>query len=241
MRLTELTSGALRQSSREKTPSSKLIMHTFRFFLWLSLSTIFFLSGCSIAPDTTSANDNQPTQVVVRLLNLDVTLAASATPTQEIIPTPVIPTIPPTNTPEAAQPTVTILSAIETPRCTNQAEFLRHISIPEHTSLKAGQSFVKIWQVKNIGTCTWTTDYSLKFFSGDPMNGPPSIPLPNQVLPGEVVDLKIALVVPSGLRTTTGFWVLSDAEGGLFGTSESADQPISVLIDIKPTPWPTPG
>jgi len=217
------------------------MIRTIRFLLWVSLSTIFLLSGCSRAPDATTVNQNQPTRIVVRILNLDITPVASPSPTPEILATPDIPIILPTHTPAQAESTATTLSATATPRCTNQAEFVRHLSIPEHTSLKAGQYFVKIWQIKNIGTCTWTTDYSLKFFSGDSMNGPPSIPFPDQVLPGELIDLKVSLIAPSGLKTTTGFWVLSDAEGNLFGTNESADQPIVVLIDIKPTPRPTPG
>jgi len=217
------------------------MIRTKRFLLWISLSAIMLLSGCTGAPNPANNDNNQPTQIVVRILNLDITPAVAPSPTMELFPSPVVLTIPPTNTPLAIEPTTTILSTTVTPRCTNQAEFVRHLTIPEHTSLNSGQYFIKIWQIKNTGTCTWTTDYSLRFYSGDQMNGPPSVPFPYPVPPGEVIDLEVTLITPSGLKTTSGFWVLSDAEGGLFGTSANADQPIIVLIDIKPTPKPTPG
>lgn len=107
--------------------------------------------------------------------------------------------------------------------------------------LKGGQAFAKIWLIKNVGTCTWTDAYALRFFSGDKMNGPDQAKLPRQVNPGETVEIHLNLVAPADTSASSSNWVLSDPQGTLFGFGANGDQPISVIIQIKPTPKPTSG
>ena len=181
-----------------------------------------------------------PTRVVVRILNLD--LALTALPTQ----TPFHPSA----TPESViLPSATPLPALvsqnaalsPTQSCFNRAEFVKHLSISDNTALEAGQSFMKVWRIKNTGTCTWTTDYILVFFSGDEMGAPHSNSLPHPVVPGETIDLQVSMTAPLNAITVTGNWVLQDARGNIFGFGETADRPIEVTIYVKPTPKPTPG
>jgi len=37
-------------------------------------------------------------------------------------------------------------------KCTNAAEFIQDVSIPDNTVMRGGERFVKTWQFKNIGT-----------------------------------------------------------------------------------------
>jgi hypothetical protein len=121
------------------------------------------------------------------------------------------------------------------------AEFVRHLTVSDNTQLEGGQPFAKIWQVKNTGTCTWDTGYSLRFFSGELMGGPNEVALSYPVAPGETMDLRVDLIAPLGMASYAGYWVLSDPQGNQFGFGQTADQPIGVVIMVKPTPKPTPG
>ena len=56
-----------------------------------------------------------------------------------------------------------------TPSPCNNAVFVSE-TVPDGTEYDVGESFTKTWRLKNVGTCTWNTNYKLKFKSGDPMN-----------------------------------------------------------------------
>jgi len=202
------------------------------------------ISACSSPANNGKAviNDaaTEPTRVVVRILNLD--LALTALPTQTPVPPSATPepVILPSVTP---QPSAVSQNATlpPTPSCFNRAEFVKHLTISDNTALEAGQSFAKTWRIQNTGTCGWTTDYSLVFFSGEEMGAPPSTSLPHQVQPGETIDLQVQMTAPLNAATVTGNWVLQDASGNIFGFGETADRPIEVTIFVKPTPMPTSG
>ncbi|HEY5270416.1 MAG TPA: NBR1-Ig-like domain-containing protein, partial [Anaerolineales bacterium] len=51
----------------------------------------------------------------------------------------------------------------------DKAAFVTDVNYPDGTSLASGTPFTKIWRVKNVGTCTWTTSYRLVFAGGDIM------------------------------------------------------------------------
>jgi len=212
--------------------------------LGIYLIFLMGISACSNPPNNGKAvmNDavTEPTRVVVRILNLD--LALTSFPTQ----TPVSPSatpepiILPSLTPQPSDVSKNATLS-PTPSCFNRAEFVKHLTISDNTALEAGQGFAKSWRIQNTGTCGWTTDYSLVFFSGEEMGAPPSTSLPHQVLPGETIDLQVQMTAPLNAATVTGNWVLQDASGNIFGFGETADRPIEVTIFVKPTPMPTSG
>ncbi len=128
-----------------------------------------------------------------------------------------------------------------TPSCTNRAELVKALNIFDNAALDAGQSFAKIWRIKNTGTCVWSAGYALAFYSGEQMGGQASIPLPSVVQPGNTVEARLDLVAPLDQTSYTGNWVLQDAGGNDFGVGELGNQSISVTILVKPTPMPTSG
>jgi hypothetical protein len=202
------------------------------------------ISGCSSDNNTVGSNPMnpglEPTRVVVRILNLDLVLTAFPTPTQTSPPPTPEPVILPSATPT---PNMTSMSStdVPTPACSNRAEFVKHLTVSDRTALEPGQIFVKMWQIRNTGTCTWDTDYTLVFYSGEKMGAPPSLPLDHAVSPGETIDLTIHMVAPLNTAFITGNWVLQDPNGNIFGFGESGDKPIAVTIFVKPTPMPTSG
>ena len=215
-----------------------------RVFFILSLIFAMGMVGCTNQAGTNGITASEitssPTRVVVRILDLDVAIMALPTQAPSPSPEPPTPVILPSATlaPPALSNTTTV---IPTQSCTNRAEFVKHLTIADNTALEPGQVFMKQWRIKNIGTCVWTTEYSLFFYSGESMGGPTSIALPNSVQPGESIDLQVPMIAPLNSVTYTGNWVLKDSLGNMFGFGEMGDKPIEVTIFVKPTPHPTPG
>lgn len=207
-------------------------MRNLRVFL-----LVIILSVISSACAQTDPCPQVQSQPVAQQTNTPKLITPSLTPTFTEQPTltPTATNPPPTNT---ILPTNT---ASPTPSCTNQAEFVKHLTVGDNTTLKSGEYFAKLWRIKNTGTCTWDEDYSLVFVNGDAMDGPASIPLPTLVEPGETVDLRVDLIAPREKNTYTSNYLLSDDNGNIFGLGPTGDQEIALTIVIKATPWPSSG
>jgi hypothetical protein len=219
-----------------------MLKHKSLFTLFLLGLTL--LTGCSSAGPVSAGISNNPgpgsTQAVANNLSSPSILASQ--PTQTPIPLPNTPPPVIILTPASPQAAASQNAMPQpTASCTNRAELIKHLNIFDNAALDAGQAFAKIWRMKNTGTCVWTADYALAFYSGEQMSGQPSIPLPAVVPPGETVDLRVDLVAPLNQTSYTGNWVLQDANGNIFGVGDVGNQSISVTILVKPTPMPTSG
>lgn len=137
---------------------------------------------------------------------------------------------PATQTNAPPPPTATRIPPTATPVPCNLAQFIKDVTIPDNTELQPGQDFTKTWQLKNIGTCAWTTAYDLVFLSGDAMGGS-SVDLPERVDPGQTVNLSVDLVAPTSTGTYKGNWMLRD-QNGRFGLGAGASTPFWVQIKV---------
>ena len=95
--------------------------------------------------------------------------------------------------------------------CVNAAILLRDVTIPDHTQVKAGETFTKTWEFQNTGTCPWR-DYTLKFTSGDEINAPLSISIP-ATAPNEKVQVSMELTAPTADGTYSGYYALYNSDG----------------------------
>ena len=136
-------------------------------------------------------------------------------------------------------PTITLASTYtqvsdptQTPLPCNKAEFISE-TIEDDTEFNANAPFTKTWRLKNIGTCTWNTNYRLVYSSGDKMSGPVSKNLPQSVAPGEQIDISVDLTAPASEGTYKGFWKVADEKGQFFVNT------IWVKIKVKPIPLNT--
>ncbi|MCA9916979.1 MAG: hypothetical protein KC445_03460, partial [Anaerolineales bacterium] len=130
---------------------------------------------------------------------------------------------------------------VDLANCTNSIAFVQDLSVPDDTVFGPGDSFEKSWQLRNIGTCPWTTDYSFIFAGGDDLGGPLSVPLQSAVVPGQTVDITVPLTAPDALGTYRTDFLMSDAAGNPFGVDGLADQVIWVQIVVglpEATPVP---
>lgn len=137
--------------------------------------------------------------------------AAVFTPTSEPTATP----IPATDTP---RPTPAI--ALEIPptavEC-DDADHIEDINVPDGTVMLPGQDFVKTWRIKNIGSCTWTTNYTLVYGGYTiKMDGVP-LPLSVSVPPGAEVEVSVQFKAPPTPGEYISYWRMQNAQGYPFG------------------------
>lgn len=212
---------------------------TYSSFTKIFIGLVYLLSSaCAQATPVVTAIPS-PTEVqAVQFLDLSQVSAPAEVATAINEPTEApTSTVPPTPT-HTSIPVVIVTEAKS--GCTNQAEFVKHLSVSYNTAIKPGDSFTKIWQVRNTGTCTWNTAYKLVLIGGEPMQAPESISLPYEVKPQETVDLRINLVAPETPNLYENSWMMQDSDGNFFGFGAEHDEPIFVKISVpmifKPKP-----
>jgi hypothetical protein len=180
-----------------------------------------FLTGCMQAGPTPAIDSPAAIAAAVstQLASLPTaTVAPSATlKTPTSTPSPTVITIVPTqtitSTPPYPYPYITW-----TPSTCDYSAFLADLDIVDYSKIPPGTTFTKTWRIKNIGTCTWTTQYRFQYISGNPM-GADTIYLPRAVPPGETIDLSFQMTAPDVEEDYSNFWRLRNTAGEIFGTT----------------------
>jgi hypothetical protein len=150
-------------------------------------------------------------------------------------PGPAIPTV----TPPAVTPTPTMITMLTPNTGCDRAAFVSDVTVPDGTVFAPGQAFTKTWKLRNNGKCTWTTDYTLLFYTGDQMGGASPVNLPSAVGPGQTIDLSVNLTAPNGAGNYRGYWLLRNPSGGSFGIGPLANKPFWLSINVSGSPTPS--
>jgi len=154
-----------------------------------------------------------------------VTTMSVASATVTVIPMP------------SATPTVTAMPA--QPLGVDRATFISE-TYPDYTVLAPGEQFIKIWNIKNIGTSTWNTAYTLARVSApqnETLGSPIEIPFPQAVPPGAAAALSIPLTAPAAPGTYAVYWSLKNERKQSFGVDGDK---VWVLIKVCATGQPCP-
>ncbi len=172
------------------------------------------------------------------------TLPVAPTPTPFVFPTPNLTLtalfqIPPTEIPVPVSTAVPVTATSTYCTGTNLANFVSE-TVPDGTSITPGALFTKTWTLSNVGTCTWTTAYSLVFDSGVQMGGPASVPLATVVPPGSSVTLSVNLYAPTVVGSYQGYWRLSTDQGVRFGVGAGGASAFWLKIYAGTPPPPAP-
>lgn len=114
--------------------------------------------------------------------------------------------------------------------CTASASLIGE-TIPDGTIVQPGETFTKVWQIYNSGTCTWDASWQLVFSSGDLMDGLTVYSFPQPAQPGQTVDVPVILRAPAENGTYTGEWMLKSPWGESFGVGQYS-VPISVSVVV---------
>jgi hypothetical protein len=214
----------------------------------ISLAGLFliWLAGCNLPNGTETAptmDVTQAYQTVEARLTDAVALTPSPTTeptaTETVMPTATeTPNLTPSNTVAVMLPS----STATTGQACDQASPGNPIdvTIPDDTVMAPGQTFSKTWRLRNAGTCTWTTGYSIVWFSGEQLEAPTSVALTSNVAPGQTVDVTVDMVAPQSPGTYQSNWKLRNASNVLFGIGPGEGLPFYVRIIVSPSTTTTP-
>lgn len=94
--------------------------------------------------------------------------------------------------------------------------YVNDVSIPDNTSMTAGQTFTKTWKIKNTGTCAWDAGFKFAFTGGDAMGGA-TYSLPQSAPANTEIDISVNMTAPGTAGTIRGNWRMSTTAGQFFG------------------------
>jgi len=125
-----------------------------------------------------------------------------------------------------------------------QAEFVKDVTLLDHSEVVAGSVVRKVWAVKNTGAAAWPEGVSLVFIGGPltPENADAKIVVP-QAKPGEIVELAADIKIPVRNGRAYGNFRLSTAAGVRFGSQIWCDVtivPKSIVATPAPVAVPVP-
>jgi hypothetical protein len=186
-------------------------MYKIRYFITIVIASMLILSACNLPSNAPATED--PNAISTNAALTVQALLNQSTPFN----TPTLPPVPATNTAVSVPPTSTTIPptiapvASATPIC-DQAQFVSE-TVPDGTNFNPGDTFTKIWRMKNIGNCTWS-GYALVFDNGEAMSGVSPIAI-GTVAPGQEVDLSVNLKAPASSGTYRGYWRIRNASGVL--------------------------
>lgn len=183
----------------------------------LSPLIILVLSACG--PNATA----QPTQNVGAIQTAAVqTVQAQPKPLETAIPVPA--TITPIAATSTALVPATATVKAETVVACNAAQFIRDVTVPDGTVFKPEEFFTKTWELKNVGTCTWSGNYLVVADSGDGMTQVPqqllsAVANKGTVAPGETVDISIPMQASNMDGAYKTYWRLQNDAGNVIPIS----------------------
>jgi len=189
--------------------------------LLILLLTFSLVAGCNFPSSQEDSTPDSPATAAARTLQVVFTNVASGTeiPIEEA---------PPVSNTETGEST----PAYADSDCINKAVFVDDITVRDNMQIERGASFVKIWRLRNDGTCIWNHSYCLAFIGGARMSAPAKSDLSQVIQPGQTIDLSIDLTAPDSTGTYQGFWRLQSDKGEFFGIGSSGDQSFWVKINV---------
>ena len=216
--------------------------------LTLSLILLLALTACGgNQPEETEDPNAAVTHVVETAMAAITQTAAVQSPTPSSTPT-LLPTG--TNTPIPTfepSPTLPLLptatSVFNQPNTPNSScdigNFVKDVTIPDGTSMSAGQKFTKTWEIKNSGTCTWNENYQIIFYGGERMAEDTTYNFTDEdIEPGESVQISLEMTAPSTNGTYYSYWILrNDARQNFFVDGGSIY--VQIAVGGTATPGPT--
>jgi hypothetical protein len=217
-------------------------MKRFRILIVVLLALV--LGACGNATPTPTGEDatlEVYTAVAMTFAAQSDSILAQSTPTLVSLPTSFA--SPTTFSSVAASPTATSYSYTPTGNGCYGSVYVSDVTIDDGTEIASGESFVKTWKLQNTGSCAWDKDFLLTYYSGDDMDGE-ATKIGKYVASGDESEVSVTLTAPEEDGTYTGYWVLADSSGTIFGATffvqieVSSDLPTATASPSR-TPTPT--
>ena len=182
-----------------------------------ALLSVMLLSSCAIGGST--APTSTPVDIGAIQTSAVQTIIAPITQTAAAYTPPPADTEAPTDTP--APTASTTPAGTSTPTTCDNLQFISDSTVPDGTQIAAGLTFVKTWKIKNTGSCTWKTNYTIIWGWGDNKMGGLTTSLPSDVPPNTDVEISVTLKAPTKAGTYHSYWRLQNNNGYRFGTALS--------------------
>lgn len=113
------------------------------------------------------------------------------------------------------------------------------INVPDGSRFLPGEYFSKTWRLVNAGSCPWTRDYALVWFSGTNLGLNQVQPLGSTASWGASIDVTVDMMAPAAPGTYQSNWKMRNSAGELFGIGPNGDAPFWVRIVVVPVDTPT--
>lgn len=199
----------------------------------VGLLIVLALTSCDRLPFTQFPDGvDLPTAIQSYVISLTQTAAVATLP----IEPSATPTIEPV-------PAVASAAATEIPVASTQVPPLPcdaaaagrpiDVTIPDDTVIPAGTSFTKVWRLVNAGSCSWTMDYAVVWFSGDKLGPVTAQSLSHDVKSGESIDIPVDMNAPGSVGVKQSYWKLRNADAELFGIGPAGNAPFWVRIIVE--------
>jgi hypothetical protein len=120
---------------------------------------------------------------------------------------------------------------VSVPVLSDDATYLADLTIPDHTMVTHGQTFLKQWRVRNNGATIWNNSYNLAFFDDEQMSAPAAVPVP-YTRPGEEAVVGVTFTAPPTEGEHTSTWRMRNPQGQYFG------EPLFTLVKVQAGPTP---
>lgn len=193
----------------------------------LALALMLLLSACNLPGGGGEDAAAQVQTAAAETVSAQLTQNSALTPSATNTPLATA-TLAATNTPSAVTPLPTNTASsgggVASGNC-DVIAFVSDVTVPDGTDMAPDATFTKTWRIRNAGTCTWSTGYSVVFSSGNSMGGPATQALGSSVTPNSTIDISVNLKAPATNGTYTGYWALRNATGQTFGS-------FYVIIDV---------
>ncbi len=213
----------------------------------LTLICAIFLSACgSSATPTPTVDAGTQLTAIAATVQAQLTQAVAKTPaapTATNAPTPTVTEVQPTlpvedviitavSTTTGATPGVTPIptlalvapTAIPPKSASGDKMQLIGQDPADGTVMKPGQKFKVSWNIRNVGTTTWSKKYQLRFYAGTNLYKESAKTISSVNPPGGDTTFTLEMKAPTKTGDYSSIWVISNADGANFG---------SVFISIK--------
>ena len=198
----------------------------------VTVVVVVFLAGCNF-PWPVSLSRKQADALLP-------TIAEIGSPTPSATEEPPSPTPEPsaTATPTvAASATPSATPTMDLSRCKLAAAFVRDVNIPDNAVMTPGTKFVKTWEIKNTGACTWTAPFALTYIKGQALSEARTVPLTGTV-PGKIARISVEMTSPDKPGTYRSDWQMC-AGNKCFGPALYVQIVVRTAVTPTPTKKPT--
>jgi len=104
------------------------------------------------------------------------------------------------------------------------------VNVPDNTTMSPGQEFVKTWNIKNIGSCTWDDAYKLVRSYGDDELVGVAQPLTAAIGPQQEVEVSVTFTAPDLPGTYTSYWTLQNGSGIAFQGNDNKVLYVQIVV-----------